>query len=100
MRRAAKVDRNHAEIVRAFRQIGASVQSLASMGGGCPDLLVGWRGQNWLVEVKDGTRIPSERRLNADQKRWHESWAGQVMVAESVEDAISRIAFLTLGGAA
>ena len=52
MRRAAKIDANQTEIVKALRQVGASVQSLASTGKGCPDLLVGFRGVNWLLEVK------------------------------------------------
>ena len=48
MRRAAKIDSNHAEIVAALRGIGAYVMSLASVGGGCPDLLVGFRGHTFL----------------------------------------------------
>ncbi|HJP47915.1 hypothetical protein [Acinetobacter venetianus] len=46
MRRAAKIDANQTEIVKALRKFGASVQSLASTGKGCPDLLVGFRGMN------------------------------------------------------
>lgn len=92
MRRAAKTDRNQAEIVRAFRQIGASVQILSAVGKGCPDALVGFRGKNLLVEIKDGEKPPSARRLTADQERWHGSWAGQVMVAESIEDAVAQVA--------
>ncbi len=52
MRRAAKIDRNHVEIVAALRGVGASVQDLAAVGKGCPDLLVGYRGQNYVIEVK------------------------------------------------
>jgi hypothetical protein len=92
MRRAAKVDRNQAEIVRAFRQIGATVQVLSAVGHGVPDILVGWRGANHLVEIKDGDKPPSARRLTADQVSWHGSWAGAVIVAESVEDAVTQVA--------
>ena len=52
MRRAAKVDGNQAEIVSALRQVGAEVQSLASVGQGVPDLLVGFRSRNFLLECK------------------------------------------------
>ena len=45
MRRAARVDRNQAEIVVALRAGGASVQPLHAVGKGVPDLLVGWRGK-------------------------------------------------------
>ena len=99
MRRAAKVDRNHAEIVRAFRQIGASVQDLSAVGKGCPDLAVGFRGMTFLVEVKDGMKFPSARELTADQKRWHAGWAGHAAVVNSVEDAVELVARVGCGGA-
>jgi hypothetical protein len=52
MRRAAKVDANQTEIVQALRQIGAVVQSLAAVGNGCPDLLVGYRNRLFLLEFE------------------------------------------------
>jgi hypothetical protein len=88
MRRAAKVDANQADIVAALRKIGASVQPLHSVGQGCPDLLVGWRGMNTVLEVKDGKKPPSARKLTTDQVIWHEGWRGQVAVVETVEQAI------------
>ncbi|MDS7929253.1 hypothetical protein RMB13_07145 [Acinetobacter sp. V102_4] len=89
MRRAAKIDANQTEIVKALRQVGASVQSLASTGKGCPDLLVGFRGVNWLLEIKDGQKVKSARKLTPDQVEWHESWRGRVYIVESVDQAIS-----------
>jgi Holliday junction resolvase len=91
MRRAAKVDANQAEIVKALRQVGASVQSLASTGKGCPDLLVGFRGVNWLLEIKDGQKVKSARKLTDDQVVWHQTWRGRVYVVESVEQALEVI---------
>lgn len=43
MRRAARTDANQTAIVEALRKCGASVQSLAAVGKGVPDLLVGLR---------------------------------------------------------
>lgn len=88
MRRAAKIDDNQAEIVEALERIGATVQSLASIGKGCPDLLVGFRGVNYLMEVKDGSKPPSARVLTHDEIDWHAKWYGQKCVVESVEDAV------------
>jgi hypothetical protein len=88
LRRAAKVDANQADIVAALRKIGASVQPLHSVGQGCPDLLVGWRGMNTILEIKDGRKPPSARKLTDDQVIWHEGWRGQVAVVETVEQAI------------
>lgn len=89
MRRAAAVDRNQPEIVDALRKAGASVQPLHSVGSGCPDLLVGHSGRTLLLECKDGSRPPSERRLTEDQVRWHETWRGQVAVVTSVDEALA-----------
>jgi hypothetical protein len=91
MRRAAKVDANQAEIVAALRKIGASVQPLHAVGAGCPDLLVGWRGITTLLEVKDGKKPPSARKLTEDQVRWHAEWRGQVTVVETIEQAIEAV---------
>jgi hypothetical protein len=89
MRRAAKVDANQTEIVAALRSLGATVQSLATVGHGCPDLLVGFRGQTLLMEVKDGKKPPSERKLNDDQLRWHGAWnGGSLAVVDNVEAAL------------
>jgi hypothetical protein len=91
VRRAAKTDANQAVIVGALRACGATVQILAAVGHGCPDLLVGHRGRNILMEVKDGSKPPSERRLTPDQQEWHAAWKGQVVVVENVEQAIAAL---------
>lgn len=83
MRRAARVDANHAMIVMALRQAGASVQDLAKVGKGCPDLIVGYRGINYLLEVK-----VTKGRATLTQLEWHGAWRGQVAVVRSVEEAL------------
>ena len=55
MRKRAKLDVNHLEIVATLRKCGASVVSMASLGGGVPDILVGWNSRTCLMEIKDGT---------------------------------------------
>lgn len=97
MRRAAKIDTNQPEIVKAFRDIGARVQILSAVGKGCPDLLVGFRGCNVLVELKDGDKKPSEQKLTQDQITWHDSWAGQVCVANSISDALDKVIRIAMG---
>lgn len=92
MRVRGKVDRNHAEIVRALRQAGASVQSLGDIGDGCPDLLVGFAGTNYVFEVKDGLLPPSKQRLTPQEKTWHGCWMGQVVIVKSVDDALFELA--------
>jgi hypothetical protein len=92
MRQASKIDANQPDIVAALRAIGASVQSLSATGKGVPDLLVGWHGRTYLLEVKDGTLPPSARRLTPDQEAWHKAWCGRpVTVITCVEEAISTL---------
>ena len=91
--RAAKVDDNQKEIVKALRTLGCSVQHLHNVGAGCPDLLVGYKGFNILLEVKDGNKSPSQQKLTPDQVIWHRDWRGHVNVVNSSEQAI--IAVLT-----
>lgn len=88
MRRAAKIDRNQGEIVEALRKAGATVQPLHTVGKGCPDLLVGYAGRNLLIEIKDGTLYPSQRRLTDDEHTWVADWRGEVAVVLGIEDAL------------
>ena len=89
MRRAAAVDVNQKAIVALCRGMGATVQHLHQVGRGCPDLLVGYRGQNWLLEVKDGALPPSRRKLTPDEERWRREWRGaMVHVIECPEDVL------------
>ena len=84
--RAAKVDANQAEIVAALRKVGATVELLHRVGGGCPDLAVGYKGANYFIEVKDG-----KRELSSVQVEWHGSWRGAVAVASNVDEALAII---------
>lgn len=88
MRRAAKKDRNHPEIVKALRDHGCKVLDLGAVGKGCPDLLV-YRG-NYMcfMEVKDGTKPPSARKLTKDQVRFHEEWRFNVRIVTCVDEAL------------
>lgn len=88
MRRAARVDGNQAEIVDALRRVGASVQSLASIGKGCPDLLVGYNGTTYLMEVKDPSKPKADIQLTPDQRQWHKSWCGSsIAIVYGIEGA-------------
>ena len=86
--RAAKVDDNQKAIVKVLRNMGCSVQHLHAVGVGCPDLLVGYKGFNILLEIKDGTNAPSKQKLTPDQFIWHRDWRGQVEVVNSEDTAI------------
>jgi hypothetical protein len=85
MRRAAKIDANQPDIVQALRALGAFVQPLHTVGGGCPDLLASFQGRTLLIEVK----ASAKHRLTPDQQVWHASWTGgPLAIVTDVEGAI------------
>lgn len=95
MRRAAKVDANQQKIVEILRAAGATVQSLAAIGHGCPDLLVGWGGKTLLMEIKDGSKVPSAQKLTDDQIKWHGAWmGGPLAVVDGPEAALRMLGVL------
>lgn len=81
-----RTDSNQAEIVAALRQAGASVFSLHAVGRGVPDLLVGFRGNNYLLEVKS-----EKGKLTEDQEKWINNWRGHVAIVRSVGEALKSI---------
>jgi len=71
MRRAARVDANQEQIVSALRAAGAYVWII-----GLPvDLLVGFRGHTFLVEIK----TTSKKRLTGLQADFFENWSGSTL---------------------
>jgi len=81
----ARIDTNHKEIVKALREAGASVVSLASMKHGCPYLLVGYAGETMLMEIKRD----SKARFTPDQLDFLSKWKGNaVSRVDSVDAAL------------
>lgn len=87
-RRAARIDENQPDIVQVLRGVGASVQILSQVGQGCPDLLVGFRSVNWLLEVKNPNMPKSDQALTKDEKAWHQDWQGQRAIVWTPQDAL------------
>jgi len=81
-----RVDANQAELVAEVRRLGGEVQHLHTLGHGCPDLLIAFADRWLVVEVKDGEKPPSRRRLTPDEERWHARFPATVLIWESVED--------------
>lgn len=80
-----KTDTNQGAVVQALEGAGCTVQSLAAAGKGVPDLLVGYRGINLLMEVKNPL---TKGKLTADQTAWHAQWRGSVRVVYTPIEAL------------
>lgn len=85
MRRAAKVDANQGQIIAAFRKAGASVKPVHVVKG-FVDIVVGINGRNMLVEIKDGAKVKSKRKLTEMEQDFHNGWKGSIHIVESVDD--------------
>jgi len=82
----AKVDTTHAEIVAALRSVGATVQSLAAIGKGCPDLLVSYRGCWYVMECKS-----PGGSLTPDQWVWIGQQGALVAIVDTADQALQTI---------
>ena len=80
---AARADKNQQEIVDGLRAAGRTVVSLHRVGGGVPDLLVGFRGHNYLLEVKTASG-----KLTQKQIEFITDWRGQMKTVRTIGEAI------------
>ena len=93
MRRAAKTDSNQLEIVKALRNIGAFVLVTSQLKNAF-DVLVGYRGKLFIIEIKDGNKPPSQRKLTEGElkcKEGFESVGIPYHVVNSIDEAIELI---------
>jgi len=86
MRRAAKVDSNHTEVVNDLRQRGATVLNTHQLKNAF-DILVGYAGRNWAFEIKDGNKPPSQRKLTKGEQAFQDSWKGQIHTIHTAQEA-------------
>ena len=83
MRHAARVDENQKTIVDALRKAGAFVWII-----GLPvDLLVGYKGHTFLVEIKS----TSKKRLTSLQADFFENWSGSTLARIDSPEAALRM---------
>ena len=73
-----RVDANAEAIFSALQKAGASIYR-----GGPLDALVGWKGENILVEVKT-----AKGKLRASQKAFLARWRGTAFVVRTVKEAL------------
>lgn len=72
---ARRTDANHADIVKAFRDLGCSVFDTSRVAGGFPDILVGKNGITVLVEIKaDG-----KKKFTPAQDMFMLNWKGSAV---------------------
>lgn len=91
MIRRHRADYNSNMVANALRSAGATVWILTNVGEGFPDLAVGFRGINYLIEVKNGEGTEQQQRLTEKEKKFHENWRGQKAIVKNIEEALKVI---------
>ena len=83
---ARKVDGIQADVVKALRACGVSVQVTSSAGQGFPDLCCGAHNRTWLIECKR-----PGGKLTGEQETWWGMWRGEAYIVQSVGEALATI---------
>lgn len=96
MRHRPKLDSSHPGIVQALERAGATVQSLAALGGGVPDLVACRAGQVYWFECKPDSS-PSRQKPRDSQTAWAEKMRVTVHIVSTPEEALAILG--TAGGA-
>lgn len=84
--RKARKDGNHTEIVEYFRKNGCSVLDIAQLKN-CCDIFVSKNGQTVAIEIKDGSRCKSQRKMSDGELTFRDNWQGLYKLVESIDDA-------------
>ena len=88
-----RVDENQKSLIHTFICLGASVLNLSTVGRGCPDLLIGYKGKTVLVEIKSSTKAT----FTEPQIKFMQEWrGGAVSRIDSVDAAIRLIKMLDM----
>jgi hypothetical protein len=70
---------------------------LSAVGGGVPDLLAHPPTFPWVpvfLEVKDGSKPPSARKLTPAQLEFHAEWKGVLYVVTNVDQALAAVGLI------
>jgi len=86
-RRAARVDDNQAEIVKLFRKLGWTVLIISQLKN-CCDIMVSKNGRTVAVEIKDGAKPPSSRKLSDGEVEFRDEWQGEYALVICNDDVI------------
>lgn len=79
-----RIDLNQKVIVELFRKLGASVLVMSDLGKGAPDLVVGFKGKTYLIEVKNGNKPISQQKLTKAEEEFKNTWRGHYEVINSI----------------
>jgi Holliday junction resolvase len=90
-RKYGRTDDNQTNLVKVMRDLGASVAITSSTHGGFTDTVVGYGGVSVLVEIKDGSKVLSDRQFTPKQVDFHRDFKGAITVIETFSQAVALV---------
>ena len=91
---ASKPDANQTQVVEELRARGCKVDHTHTLRAGRPDIVVGYVGWLFWLELKSGPR----KKLTPKEAEFHSEWDGMpVLRVDSCEDAMHKMN-LWIGG--
>lgn len=90
MRRAARKDANHNAVASEFERLGCSFIDLSGTPCGF-DGAAGYGGLSIMVEIKDGEKPPSARKLTPNEEKVHARWTGGKRLVMNMDDVAATV---------
>lgn len=87
-RRAARIDANQNEIVSVLRNRGWYVLIISQLKN-CCDIIISKNGRTVAVEIKDGSKSLSQRKLSTGEEKFKSEWQGEYALIETIEQALN-----------
>ena len=91
--RHKRKDKDHYKIIKQLNELsGVKAKDISDLNE-IGDILVGYKGKNYLIELKtDETKSKTRRyTLTDDEEKFHNTWTGQIDVAFTLEDILTII---------
>ena len=86
-----RVDANQQELVKVMRRLGCTWRSTHEIPGAL-DGIIGVAGIDQRIEIKDGSKVPSARKLTTAEAEEIDMWRGRKpVIIESVEQLVELV---------
>tara|TARA_R110000803_G_scaffold4054_8_gene13905 strand:- start:1896 stop:2195 length:300 start_codon:yes stop_codon:yes gene_type:complete len=92
-RRAKRRDANEPAIIDALK----SISGLTIITTDAVDLIIGYKGRNYLIELKAESSISKktgevlESKIRPSQKTLRKEWSGQYLITASLDEILKQI---------
>lgn len=86
-----RTDSNQKEVFKVFRDMGCTVLNLSNVGACCDCLVAVSPTRQILIEIKDGSKPQSQRKLTRSEAKFHDEWKGELYIINNIHEAIALV---------